>query len=143
MAAGHAAAPSAGARPVGRRTAGGSRTVTGMFGRPALPTVDAAELARDRATVTVLDVREDDEWTAGHIDGALHVPLMDLPQRLPEVPADAPVVVVCRVGSRSAQATAWLAQQGYDVRNLDGGMVAWFAAGLPAVAEADAAPVVL
>jgi len=117
-----------------------------MFGRPSIPTVgarDLSDLISGPDACVVLDVREDDEWGAGHVDGALHVPLMDLPTRLAEVPTDRPVAVVCRVGSRSAQATAWLAEQGYDVRNLEGGMMSWFAAGLPAVADHDAEPFVL
>ena len=122
-------------------------TVAAMFGRPSVPSITARELADEIADagagVFVLDVREDDEWHGGHIESAAHVPLMDLPTRLAEVPTDRPVAVVCRVGSRSAQATHWLAEQGYDARNLDGGMVAWFAASLPAVAEGDAAPTVV
>lgn len=117
-----------------------------MFGRPSVPSITAHDLAGElsgAADVFVLDVREDDEWQGGRIDAAVHVPLMDLPTRLAEVPKDRPVAVVCRVGSRSAQATHWLAEQGYDVRNVDGGMVAWFAAALPAVADGDAEPTVV
>ena len=81
----------------------------------------------------VLDVREPDEWAAGHIAGALHVPMNDVPNRLAYSPdllsPDTPVVVVCKVGGRSAQVTAWLRNQGYDARNLHGGMLAWAGAG--------------
>jgi rhodanese-related sulfurtransferase len=98
----------------------------------AVPTVDVAALPGD---AVVLDVREDDEWAAGHIDGALHVPMMQLPHRLQFDPGaitpDADIVVVCKVGARSAQVTAWLRHQGYDARNLAGGMLAWAAAGRP------------
>lgn len=96
------------------------------------------------AGVTVLDVREDDEWAAGHIEGALHIPLMELPARAGELAEAAPVqtLVVCKVGGRSAQACAYLAQQGYEVVNLDGGMLDWQAAGRPMVSETDAAPYV-
>lgn len=82
--------------------------------------------------LAVLDVREDVEWEHGHIDGAVHIPLMDLPQRLDEVPAGQ-VLVVCKVGGRSAQAAGYLGQQGMDAVNLDGGMVDWARAGLPVV----------
>ncbi|MDT0202323.1 rhodanese-like domain-containing protein [Nocardioides sp. AE5] len=82
----------------------------------------------------VLDVREDAEWQAGHIAGAVHIPLMELPERLDEVPLEQ-TLVVCKVGGRSAQATAWLAHQGRDVVNLDGGMLDWEAAGRPMVSE--------
>lgn len=94
--------------------------------------------------LAILDVREDDEWAAGHIDGALHIPLMELPARVAEVAAlDAPqILVVCKVGGRSAQATGYLAQQGYAVVNLDGGMLDWAAAGRPMVSDGEAPPFV-
>ena len=91
--------------------------------------------------LAVLDVREDDEWTAGHIDGALHVPLRELPARLADIPPTQ-TLVVCKVGGRSAQAVAYLAQQGYDVVNLDGGMLDWEAAGRPMVSETGEPPYV-
>ena len=56
----------------------------------------------------VLDVREPAEWVTGHIEGAQLIPLMQLVERYAEIPTDAPLLVVCRVGSRSAQATAFL-----------------------------------
>ena len=87
----------------------------------------------------VLDVREPVEWQHGHIEGAVHIPLGELPQRLAEVPADE-TLVVCKVGGRSAQAVAWLAQQGYAAVNLDGGMLDWEAAGRPMVSETDQPP---
>ena len=84
----------------------------------------------------VLDVREDDEWVAGHAPGALHVPMMEIPARADEVPTDRDVVVVCRVGQRSAQVVAYLRQSGWEnVINLDGGMASWDAAGRPMVSE--------
>ena len=87
----------------------------------------------------VLDVREDVEWRLGHIEGATHIPLMELPQRLPDVPPGQ-VLVVCRVGGRSAQAVGYLARQGLEVVNLDGGMLDWAEAGRPMVSETDAPP---
>lgn len=87
----------------------------------------------------VLDVREDAEWTHGHIEGATHIPLMQLPQRLAEVP-DGQTLVVCRVGGRSAQAVGYLTQQGLDAVNLDGGMLDWAQAGRPMVSEGDEPP---
>jgi len=102
-----------------------------------VPTVTVADLPDPMPEdYAFLDVREPVEWHHGHIDGATHVPLMDLPGRLHEVP-EGRVVVVCKVGARSAQATAWLAQQGHDVANLDGGMVEWAAAGRPMVSETE------
>lgn len=83
----------------------------------------------------LLDVREQEEWDAGHAPDAVHVPLHDVPARLAELPTDRPVDVVCHYGGRSAQATAWLLQQGVDARNVDGGMDAWERAGLPVVTD--------
>jgi rhodanese-related sulfurtransferase len=82
----------------------------------------------------VLDVREDVEWAHGHIDGALHIPLSELPSRLGDVP-EGQTLVVCKIGGRSAQATMYLAAQGHEVVNLDGGMIDWAAAGRPMVSE--------
>ena len=82
----------------------------------------------------VLDVREDIEWVHGHIDGAIHIPLSELPGRLAEVP-DGQTLVVCKIGGRSAQATMYLAAQGHEVVNLDGGMIDWAAVGRPMVSE--------
>jgi rhodanese-related sulfurtransferase len=80
--------------------------------------------------VTVLDVREPGEYAAGHIPGALLIPLGELPDRLHEVPEEGPVVVVCRSGNRSGQASRFLRQQGFDnVHNMLGGMLAWQRAG--------------
>jgi rhodanese-related sulfurtransferase len=88
------------------------------------------------ADAFVLDVREDDEWVAGHVPGALHVPMMEIPARADEVPTDRDVVVVCRMGQRSAQVVAYLRQSGFEnVINLDGGMASWDAAGRPMVSE--------
>ncbi len=82
----------------------------------------------------LLDVRRDDEWEAGHAPDAVHIPLAELPDRAGEVPRGTPVVAVCHAGGRSARATAFL-QQGYDVTNYEGGMLAWVGAGGPVVSE--------
>jgi rhodanese-related sulfurtransferase len=92
--------------------------------------------------LTVLDVREPVEWAHGHVEGALHIPLGELTGRLEEVP-ETQVLVVCKVGGRSAQATGWLLGQGRDVVNLDGGMLEWEAAGRPMVGEAGDPPQVV
>jgi rhodanese-related sulfurtransferase len=92
-----------------------------------MPTTPVTAL--DDAAV-VLDVREDDEWAAGHAPNAIHIPLAELPSRLGELPdGDEPLPVVCRSGGRSSQAVTWLSQQGYDVSNVEGGMRAWHSAG--------------
>ncbi len=82
----------------------------------------------------VLDVREDDEWEAGHVEDSLHIPLMTLGERYTEV-GSGQVLVVCRSGHRSAHATAYLVEQGFDAVNLEGGLMAWQAAGRPLVTE--------
>lgn len=92
-----------------------------------LPSVEASAVVDE----VLLDVREHDEWAAGRAPRAVHIPLHELPDRLAEVPAGRPLSVVCRVGSRSAQATAWLLAQGVEARNVTGGMLAWAALGLP------------
>lgn len=92
--------------------------------------------------LVVLDVREPAEWEHGHIDGAVHIPLGELGSRLDEVP-QGQVLVVCRIGGRSAQAVAWLGRQGHDVLNLDGGMLDWEAAGRPMVSETGRPPHVI
>lgn len=101
-----------------------------------VPTVRVADLHDDSF---VLDVREPEEWTAGHIGGAVHIPMNDVPQRLQQRPGTLPqgtqVVVVCKVGGRSAAVTNWLRQQGVDAVNLEGGMLAWEHAGRPMQAE--------
>jgi len=81
----------------------------------------------------LLDVREDDEWQAGHIEGAQHIPLRELGERIGELPKSRHIVAVCRSGSRSGAAVRGLKQMGYDAENLDGGVVAWTRAGLPLV----------
>ncbi|MEH0109639.1 rhodanese-like domain-containing protein [Tersicoccus sp. MR15.9] len=91
---------------------------------------------------TVLDVREDDEWEAGHIAHAQHIPLGDVMSRYSELPADEEIHVICRSGGRSARVTAWLNQNGFDAVNVSGGMGAWMDAQRDMVSETGAAPYV-
>jgi rhodanese-related sulfurtransferase len=112
-----------------------------VFRRPSIPAVSAGDVADD---AFLLDVREDDEWAAGHAPGAVHVPMMQIPARLDDIPEDRDVVVVCRVGGRSAQVVAFLQQNGRDrTINLDGGMQSWEAYGRPMMSEDGGAPRVL
>ena len=84
----------------------------------------------------LLDVREPDEWSAGHAPDAHHMPMMEIPARIAEIPNDTEVVVVCRSGGRSGQVVSYLMGNGWDnVRNLDGGMGAWQDAGRELVSE--------
>lgn len=89
------------------------------------------ELNSSRAAYHLLDVRQDDEWQAGHIEGAQHVPLGQLAASLADVPTDRPVVTVCRSGHRSAIAARGLSARGIRAENLDGGVEAWAKAGYP------------
>ena len=81
----------------------------------------------------LLDVREQDEWDAGHAPSAIHIPLGSLADRAQEIPTDQDVYVVCRSGGRSARATQALNQAGWQAHNVSGGMQAWEAAERPMV----------
>jgi len=83
----------------------------------------------------LLDVREDDEWELGHAPGAVHIPLVDVPARLEDVDIEAEVYVICRNGGRSRVASEFLVGLGYDVVNVNGGMVAWQSAGRSVVTD--------
>ena len=79
-----------------------------------------------------VDVREPEEFAQARIVGAQLIPLSEFAGRFGEIPKDQPVVLYCRSGARSAQAAAWLAAKGYaNLFNLDGGIMAWYQAGLP------------
>jgi rhodanese-related sulfurtransferase len=93
------------------------------------------DVSKRRSELHLLDVREQDEWDAGHIDGAQHIPLGELGARLAELPKDRLVVAVCRSGSRSDRAAKGLRGNGLEAENLDGGVTAWSRAGLPLVAK--------
>ena len=93
--------------------------------------------------VTILDVREPIEWHHGRIDGAVHIPLTEIPSRVDELPVDQQLLVVCKVGSRSAQATAFLREKGFEAVNLAGGMIDWVDGGRPMVSDAEGGPLVV
>jgi rhodanese-related sulfurtransferase len=94
---------------------------------PQIDPAEAVRLAHDGALL--LDVREPEEWTAGHVPEAVHMPLGELDPTA--VPHDRVVVAVCRSGNRSGRGAARLADAGIDARNLAGGRKAWAAEGLP------------
>jgi rhodanese-related sulfurtransferase len=91
----------------------------------------------------ILDVREDYEWVAGHAEGALHIPLDQLPARIEELDPDEDVYVICRTGGRSYRATQWLVGMGYSAMNVAGGMDQWVETGMPLVSDNGLKPVVL
>lgn len=105
-----------------------------------VPTVSVAELPSGS---TLLDVRESDEWAAGHAPDAVHIPMSELGGRLEELPADDPLYVICRSGGRSARVAAYLNANGWDATNVEGGMQSWHAAGRPMVGEHPGEPEVI
>lgn len=79
----------------------------------------------------LLDVREESEWEAGHAPMASLVPLARLPDVLDDLPHDRLIICACRSGGRSQRAAIYLEEHGFDVANLAGGMLAWYAEDLP------------
>jgi rhodanese-related sulfurtransferase len=100
-------------------------------------TVSEAAALQGQGAVLV-DVREKFEWNAGHVPGASFIPLGQLSRRLSDLPQDKQIVLVCRTGNRSAQATAMLSAAGLHAANLTGGMAAWARAGQPVVTDSGA-----
>lgn len=83
-----------------------------------------AALSADRPPF-LLDVREQYEWDQVHIPGALHIPMNSVPEHLEEFPREGTIVVVCAYGSRSYSVAHFLRAQGFDARNLVGGITQW------------------
>lgn len=94
---------------------------------------DPREVHERREEFQILDVREQYEWDAGHIEGAVHVPLAEVMagHEQGKVSSDRPVVVVCRSGNRSELAALMLQARGLEAHNMEGGMERWAAASLP------------
>ena len=102
---------------------------------PDIPEIDPAGAnALVDGGALLLDVREDDEWAAGHAPGATHLRLGLLNEQRPANDGRT-IVAVCRSGARSGKATEALRAWGYDAVNLAGGMQAWAAEGLPVVTD--------
>ena len=90
--------------------------------------IDQLKQARQDGAV-VVDVRNEDEYAAGHVSGALCLPLGDVPARRQELPTDQTVYLICQSGGRSGKAADLLGAAGYDVRSVAGGTTAWIEAG--------------
>ncbi|MEP6696957.1 MAG: rhodanese-like domain-containing protein [Pseudonocardiales bacterium] len=103
-----------------------------MTGSSDIAPAEAAALAAG-GEVVLLDVREPDEWAAGHAAAATHLPLGQL--RADSLTNETVIVAVCRSGHRSGQAAAALRSVGFEARNLIGGMQAWARAGLPVLRD--------
>ena len=101
------------------------------------------DLANLPAGAVLLDVREDDEWAAGHAPEATHVSMTTISGRLDEVPEGDPLYVICRSGGRSARVTEFLNQNGWDAVNVVDGMMGWAQQGRPLVAESGEPPRVI
>ena len=91
----------------------------------------------DKGAYQLIDVREEDEYAAGHIPGTINIPLSEFPARVDELSEDSPVLLVCNTGVRSSQAALFLAGMGYeDLYNLEDGTKGWMKKGY-AVESAD------
>jgi len=101
---------------------------------PEVGPAEAAELVQ--AGAILLDVREQDEWDAGHAPQATHLAMSELNARAGELPQETRLVCVCHVGGRSSAVADALNRAGWQASNLTGGMRAWQAAGLPVVDSA-------
>lgn len=88
-------------------------------------TEEVKKRLNNKESIEILDVREPEEWEAGRIPGAKHIPLGEIPHRLQELDPKKETIVVCRSGNRSGMATEFLLQKGYNVINMRGGMLEW------------------
>jgi rhodanese-related sulfurtransferase len=102
----------------------------------AFSDITVQELEALGADVRLIDVREPDEWAAGHVAHALHVPLGTVPDRLDAFDGT-PTYVICRSGARSGRACEFAVAQGHDTVNVAGGMIAWADAGFDVVTGAE------
>lgn len=97
-----------------------------------IPEISADALADALAGgARLFDVRESDEYVAGHVPGAVLVPLGSLPDEVDRFRGDGPSYLVCRSGARSLRGCEYLAQHGIDVVNVAGGTIAWIESGHP------------
>jgi rhodanese-related sulfurtransferase len=104
---------------------------------PAVSPQQAAQMQSEQKAI-ILDVRENDEWNAGHIAGAIHIPLGEISNRVSELAKyqNQPVITQCRSGARSAKAANMLKTAGFNnVHNMDGGLNAWQNAALKTTVE--------
>mgnify|MGYP006319794061 CR=1 FL=1 len=100
---------------------------------------DGASVLEAKAAVDagaiLLDVREADEFEAGHAAGAISIPLSELNERYTELDKDAEIYCICKSGGRSGQAAGALVDAGYDVTNVIGGSLDWYGEGLPFISD--------
>lgn len=96
-----------------------------------LSAADAKARIASPEPLVILDVRQPDEFQAGHIAGARLIPLNELPRRMDDLPKDVDILCVCRSGARSGTAVGQLTSAGFRAINLQGGMMGWQSAGYP------------
>jgi rhodanese-related sulfurtransferase len=95
-----------------------------------IPTTTVADLHALGARAAIVDVREPHEYAAGHVPGAINIPMATVPVRIQDLPRG-DVYVICESGARSWQVASFLAQRGIEVTNVEGGTSAWRALGAP------------
>ncbi|MCF6138350.1 rhodanese-like domain-containing protein [Pseudalkalibacillus berkeleyi] len=83
------------------------------------------QLLKEGKNVSIIDVREDEEVAAGKIPEAKHIRLSEISERMEEINKDEEHIMVCRSGRRSENASLFLQEQGYKVKNMTGGMLEW------------------
>ena len=93
-----------------------------------ISTNDMRRILFSHEKVQIVDVREIDEYRAGHIEGSTLIPLETLPYRVDSLNREEPVVLVCRSGNRSAEACQMLTKRGFDAVSLRGGLISWHSA---------------
>lgn len=103
---------------------------------PELGPFELQKLLAENSAGQLVDVREDWEFKQGYIPGSMHIPMQQIPDRLGDIKASGPAVIICHSGQRSAAVTAYLIARGYqNVVNLTGGVEKWVAHQLPFVTE--------
>ena len=106
-----------------------------IFNPNQIPEIEAVDAQAGTGDKVLLDVRESDEWEAGHAPGAAWIPLGELERARTEIAFNKHIVCICRSGARSASAAEDLISWGFEAMNMTGGMRAWEAAGLPVVRD--------
>ena len=101
---------------------------------PAIPAIDVNTVAAN-PDAFIVDIREYQEWAAGHVATAIHIPMGEIISRIDELPIDRQIVCMCRSGNRSARVTSYLVRNGFDVVNLSGGAQRWLSHGHPLVSQ--------
>ena len=101
---------------------------------PAVKDIQPEEVQKNMTNLQLIDVREPDEYVGplGHIDGAKLIPLGAFTEGTPDLDKTKPVILICRSGGRSAKASSWAKEYGFEnTYNLFGGMILWNEKGMP------------